>query len=68
LLEAHLDVHSVEDREEEGCLRVTLTDNVHDGSFIPELLLKNGLRLKTFKEEEINLENVFLGITKGITN
>jgi ABC-2 type transport system ATP-binding protein len=67
-LEAHLDIHSVEDREEEGCLRVTLADNVHDGSFIPELLLKNGLRLKTFKEEEIDLEDVFMGITKGITN
>src|SRR5690348_15372123 len=48
-LEAHRDVHSVETREEEGCLRVTLADTVHDGSFIPELLLKNGLRLKTFK-------------------
>jgi hypothetical protein len=30
--------------------------------------LKNGLRLKTFKEEEIDLEDVFMGITKGITN
>jgi ABC-2 type transport system ATP-binding protein len=68
LLEAHLDIHSVEDREEEGALRVTLADSVHDGGFIPELLLKNGLRLKTFKEEEIDLEDVFMGITKGITN
>jgi hypothetical protein len=38
-----------------------------DGSFIVDLLLKNGLRLKTFKEE-VNLEHVFLEITKGITN
>ena len=33
-----------------------------------DLLLKNGLQLKMFKEEEINLEHVFLEITKGITN
>src|SRR5438874_4219348 len=35
-LTGHTDVHSVEDREEEGALRVTLADSVHDGGFIPE--------------------------------
>ena len=49
-------------------LKVTLNDGVHEGSFIVDLLLQHGLRLKMFKEEEINLEDVFLGITKGITN
>jgi ABC-2 type transport system ATP-binding protein len=68
LLEAHLDVLKVEPREDGENLRVTLNDNVHDGSFIPELLLQNRLRLKSFKEEEIDLEDVFMGITKGITN
>ncbi len=68
LLEAHVDILKVEPREEDDCLRVTLNDGVHDGSFIPELLLQNGLRLKMFKEEEIDLEDVFMGITKGITN
>jgi ABC-2 type transport system ATP-binding protein len=67
-LEAHLDVLTVEDRPQEGCLRVTLGENVHDGSFLVDLLIKQGLRLKMFKEEEIDLEDVFLGITKGITN
>jgi ABC-2 type transport system ATP-binding protein len=67
-LEAHLDVLKVEDRPEENCLRVTLNDNVHDGSFLVDLLMKNGLRLKTFKEEEIDLERVFMEITKGVTN
>jgi ABC-2 type transport system ATP-binding protein len=67
-LEGHIDVLSVKDREEDGCLRVTLNDGVHDGSFIVDLLLKNGLRLRTFKEEEIDLEDVFMEITKGITN
>jgi ABC-2 type transport system ATP-binding protein len=67
-LEAHIDVLKVEDRPEEGCLRVTLNDGITDGSFLVDLLMKNGLRLKTFKEEEVNLEHVFLEITKGITN
>src|SRR5215472_8228042 len=61
LLEAHLDVLKVEPREEEDCLRVTLNDGVHDGSFIPEMILQNGMRLKMFKEEEIDLEDVFMG-------
>src|SRR5215469_15819165 len=68
LLETHGDVLKVEPRTEEDCLRVTLKDGVHDGSFIPELILQNGMRLKMFKEEEIDLEDVFMGITKGITN
>jgi ABC-2 type transport system ATP-binding protein len=67
-LEAHIDVLSVEDRPDENALRVTLNDGVADGTFIVDLLLKNGLKLKMFKEEEINLEDVFLAITKGITN
>src|SRR5262245_9248029 len=67
-LEGHIDILSVEDRPEENCLKVTLQDNIHDGSFIVDLLMKNGLRLKTFKEEDIDLEDVFLAITKGITN
>ncbi|MFO0879113.1 MAG: ABC transporter ATP-binding protein [Gemmataceae bacterium] len=67
-LEGHLDVLKVEPQPEQHCLRVTLADGVTDGSFLVDLLMKHGLRLKMFKEEEINLENVFLGITKGITN
>lgn len=68
LLEANPDILKVEPREDGESLRVTLNDNVHDGSFIPELLLQNRLRLKMLKEEEIDLEDVFMGITKGITN
>ena len=67
-LEAHIDVLQVEPRPEDGSLRVTLNDNVHDGSFIAELLVRQGFRLKMLKEEEIDLEDVFMGITKGITN
>src|SRR6266851_3071890 len=68
VLEASPDVDSVEDKEDQNCLRVTLNDGVHDGSFIADVLVKNGFRLKMLKEEEIDLEDVFMGITKGITN
>jgi ABC-2 type transport system ATP-binding protein len=67
-LEGHIDVLSVEEKADQGYLRVTLNDGVTDGSFIAEVLMKNGLRLKMLKEEEIDLEDVFMGITKGITN
>jgi ABC-2 type transport system ATP-binding protein len=67
-LEGHIDILGVKEREEDGGLRVTLNDGAHDGSFIIDLLMKNGLRIKMFKEEEINLENVFLELTKGITS
>jgi ABC-2 type transport system ATP-binding protein len=67
-LQEHADVLSVEHKEEADTLLVTLNDGVHDGSFIADLLVKNGFRLKMLKEEEIDLEDVFMGITKGITN
>ncbi len=67
-LQGHHDILKVEHFEEQDTLRVTLKDDIHDGSFIADLLLKNGFRLKMLKEEEIDLEDVFMGITKGITN
>ncbi|HEV3116754.1 MAG TPA: ABC transporter ATP-binding protein [Gemmataceae bacterium] len=66
-LEGHKDVLKVEPREDDS-LRVTLNDEVHDGSFIADVLVKNGFRLKMLREEEIDLEDVFMAITKGITN
>jgi ABC-2 type transport system ATP-binding protein len=68
MLESHVDVLNIEDRPEQQCLRVTLNDNVPDGSFIAEMLIKQGYRLTMLKEEEIDLEDVFMDITKGITN
>src|SRR6266851_7818240 len=67
-LETETSVLKVELKNEEDLLHVTLNDGVHDGSFIADLLVKNGFRLKMLKEEEIDLEDVFMGITKGITN
>jgi ABC-2 type transport system ATP-binding protein len=65
--EGHKDVLKVEPREDDS-LRVTLNDEIHDGSFIADVLVKNGFRLKMLREEEIDLEDVFMAITKGITN
>jgi ABC-2 type transport system ATP-binding protein len=67
-LDAHVDVQSVEPRDDGDYLRVTLADGVSDGSFLADLLLRQGFRLRMLREEDINLEDVFMGITKGITN
>jgi ABC-2 type transport system ATP-binding protein len=68
LLQSHPEIQGVEAKEDDETLQVTLGDGVHDGSFIADVVVKNGLRLKMLKEEEIDLEDVFMGITKGITN
>jgi ABC-2 type transport system ATP-binding protein len=67
-LKNHADIASVEMKDEEDRLLVTLNEGVTDGSFIAEILVKNGFRLKMLKEEDIDLEDVFMSITKGITN
>jgi len=67
-LDGHVDIEGVEYKEEEDHLIVTLAENVSDGSFIADILVRNGYRLKQLKEEAIDLEDVFMGITKGITN
>jgi ABC-2 type transport system ATP-binding protein len=67
-LAGHADVLSVEGKDGGGYLRVTLRDAAGDGSFLADVLVKNNFRLTMLKEEEIDLEDVFMGITKGITN
>jgi ABC-2 type transport system ATP-binding protein len=64
----HPDVSGVEMQEETDTFKVTLNDGINDGSFLADLLVKGGFKLKMLKEEEIDLEDVFMGITKGITN
>jgi len=67
-LEQYIEVESVEVTKEAGTIRVTLKDGEGDGCFIPERLISEQFKLRTFNEEQINLEDVFMGITKGITN
>jgi ABC-2 type transport system ATP-binding protein len=66
-LEDHPDIEAVEFKAEDDHLIVTLAEGVTDGSFIADILVKNGYRLKMLKEEAIDLEDVFMGITKGVT-
>lgn len=67
-LEGFGEVDSVSLEDNGEWVKVTLKEGQEDGSFLPERLIAEGHRLKGFKEEEIDLEDVFLGITKGITN
>jgi ABC-2 type transport system ATP-binding protein len=51
-----------------GVVRVALKPGYDDGSFIPERLIADGFKLRAFEEEKIDIEDVFLTITKGITS
>lgn len=71
LLEQHESVSFVEikDAQNRRTIRVTLKQGkgIDDYYELPNLLITNGLRLRSFKEDEINLETAFMALTKGIT-
>lgn len=67
-IESFHQVELVEVQDGGEQIRVTLRDGEDDGSFIPEKLMAERFRLRSFKEEDIDLEDVFMFITKGITN
>jgi ABC-2 type transport system ATP-binding protein len=67
-IKTYPDVAEAELTDQDKTIKVTVKDGVEDGSFLPERLIHDGFRIKMFKEEEIDLEDVFMGITKGITN
>ncbi|HSQ57356.1 MAG TPA: ABC transporter ATP-binding protein [Gemmata sp.] len=62
------EVDSVKSDPKTGGLDVRLKDGQEDGSFLPERLIQAGFRLKSFREKEVNIEDVFMTITKGITS
>src|SRR5690242_340235 len=68
VLEKEPNIDEIEHKDQDDFLLVTLRQGVTDGSFIAESLLRNGFRLKMLREEAINSEDVFMGITQGITN
>lgn len=68
LLEKIPEVFSVEPCVEPPCLRVTLSPGTIDPGPLADALVGAGFRLRLLMEEEIDLEDVFLGITKGITS
>jgi ABC-2 type transport system ATP-binding protein len=65
LLEPHGDVAKVEIRPPD-LIVATLKKGVHDYSFLPSLLIENGLKLLLFREEELNLETAFMELTRGL--
>ncbi|MDR2345191.1 MAG: ABC transporter ATP-binding protein [Planctomycetaceae bacterium] len=67
LLEKHNAVSSIEIKN--SVIRVSLVKgkNVDDYSDLPTILIQNGFKIKSFKEDEINLETAFMTLTKGAT-
>ena len=49
-----------------GCVRVTLKEQMHDFSFLAAALLSARLPLQEIREEQVNLETAFMRFTKGI--
>ena len=46
-------------------IKATLKADAGDYSSIATLLISNGIAIKRFAEEEINLESAFMAFTKG---
>jgi ABC-2 type transport system ATP-binding protein len=71
LLEQHSSVSRVEIVSISGKqhLRVALNKDreLDDYCDLPTLLVQNGFKIRSFKEDEINLETAFMTLTKGIT-
>jgi ABC-2 type transport system ATP-binding protein len=63
LLKSHDMVDKVEELPDS--LRVILKPNVEDYSPLSLLLASNGIAMRRFSEEEINLESAFMAFTKG---
>ena len=65
LLEQHEIVERID--IEDGRIMATLSEGTEDYSELPTILIEAGFRLKSFKEDEINLETAFMHLTEGIT-
>jgi ABC-2 type transport system ATP-binding protein len=49
----------------DGAVRVVLKSDTSDYSELPRLLIQNGIDLRSFREEELDLESAFMALTKG---
>ena len=63
LLGGHEKVQSIESGD--AAVRVILKTEVVDYSDLPRWLIENGVNLKRFSEEELDLESAFMALTKG---
>lgn len=64
LLEQHEGVQSVTMNGE--TINTVLKKEYEDYTFIPNILIEAGFKLKQFREEEVNLETAFMELTKGV--
>jgi ABC-2 type transport system ATP-binding protein len=63
LLEGHPKVQSVAIGD--ASIRVVLKSEVEDYTELPKLLIDNGVALRSFGEESLDLESAFMALTKG---
>jgi ABC-2 type transport system ATP-binding protein len=63
LLSGHEKVQAIQTGD--AALRVVLKSQVIDYSDVPRLLIENGVNLRSFGEEELDLESAFMALTKG---
>ncbi|MDR1141422.1 MAG: ABC transporter ATP-binding protein [Planctomycetaceae bacterium] len=71
LLEQHASVNRVEIQTVSGkpIIRISMDKDkgLDDYCELPTLLVEHGFKIRSFKEDEINLETAFMTLTKGIT-
>ena len=63
LAAGHASVESAELGD--GCVRAVMRSDVEDYSDLPEMVIREGVRLRSFGEEELDLESAFMALTKG---
>ncbi len=63
LLDGHDKVQSLE--QGDAAVRVILRSDVTDYSDLPRRLIENGVNLRRFAEEQLDLESAFMALTKG---
>jgi len=51
----------------DGQVKITFTSHTIDPTFLPELLVQNGIKFTGLWEDELGLEEVFLRVTRGDT-
>jgi ABC-2 type transport system ATP-binding protein len=66
LLDANAKVQACELGDD--AMRVVLESGVEEYSDLPKILIENGIDLRRFSEEEIDLESAFMALTKGTSN
>ncbi len=50
---------------DDGFIEVQIAESAEDHTFVPHLLFERGFRIVTVREEEIDLEDAFMKVTKG---